>query len=114
MGKLGCLALEPAVRYERRRPGELIHIDVERLGEIQRGAGARAINLGVVAIIPALFVSVTHPSGTANDVTLPSVPTRFPFAPPLICTPRNQLPVSEVAGKSVLSIGTVPVGSVPM
>jgi hypothetical protein len=25
MGKLGRLGLEPAVRYERERPGELIH-----------------------------------------------------------------------------------------
>ena len=41
MGKLGRLGLEPAVRYERERPGELIHIDVKRLGRIQRGAGSR-------------------------------------------------------------------------
>jgi transposase InsO family protein len=41
MGKLGRLGLEPAVRYERERPGELIHIDIKRLGKIQRGAGAR-------------------------------------------------------------------------
>ena len=27
MGKLGRLGLEPAVRYERERPGELIHIE---------------------------------------------------------------------------------------
>jgi transposase InsO family protein len=41
MGKLGRLGLEPAVRYERRRPGELIHIDVKKLGRIQGGAGKR-------------------------------------------------------------------------
>ena len=41
MGKLGRLGLEPAVRYERDRPGELIHIDIKRLGRIQRGAGCR-------------------------------------------------------------------------
>ena len=41
MGKLGRLGLEPAVRYERQRPGELIHIDIKRLGRIQRGAGSR-------------------------------------------------------------------------
>jgi transposase InsO family protein len=35
MGKLGRLGLEPAVRYERERPGELIHIDVKKLGRIQ-------------------------------------------------------------------------------
>ena len=41
MGKLGRLGLEPAVRYERDRPGELIHIDIKRLGRIQHGAGCR-------------------------------------------------------------------------
>ena len=35
MGKLGRLGLEPAHRYERQRPGELIHIDVKKLGQIQ-------------------------------------------------------------------------------
>jgi transposase len=29
MGKLGRIGLEPAQRYERARPGELIHIDVK-------------------------------------------------------------------------------------
>ena len=36
MGRLGRLGLEPAERYERERPGELIHIDVKRLGRIAR------------------------------------------------------------------------------
>ena len=36
MGKLGRLGLEPAERYERARPGELIHIDVKKLGRIER------------------------------------------------------------------------------
>jgi transposase len=36
MGKLGRLGMEPAVRYERSRPGELIHIDVKKLGRIAR------------------------------------------------------------------------------
>jgi transposase InsO family protein len=40
MGKLGRLGFEPAVRYERSRPGELIHIDVKKLGRIN-GAGHR-------------------------------------------------------------------------
>ncbi len=34
MGRLGRLGLEPAARYERQRPGELIHIDVKKLGRI--------------------------------------------------------------------------------
>jgi transposase InsO family protein len=41
MGRLGRLGLEPARRYERARPGELIHIDVKKLGRIQGGAGKR-------------------------------------------------------------------------
>jgi hypothetical protein len=32
---------EPPNRYERRHAGELIHIDVKKLGRIQRGAGHR-------------------------------------------------------------------------
>jgi transposase InsO family protein len=34
MGRLGRLGLEPAIRYERQRPGELIHVDVKKLGRI--------------------------------------------------------------------------------
>jgi transposase InsO family protein len=41
MGKLGRLGLEAAERYERERPGELIHIDVKKLGRIEGGAGHR-------------------------------------------------------------------------
>jgi transposase InsO family protein len=36
MGRLGRLSLEPVERYERARPGELIHIDVKKLGRIAR------------------------------------------------------------------------------
>jgi transposase InsO family protein len=41
MGRLGRLGLEPVVRYERARPGELIHVDVKKLGRIHGGAGKR-------------------------------------------------------------------------
>jgi transposase InsO family protein len=41
MGRLGRLGLEPAERYQRERPGELVHIDVKKLGRIQGGAGKR-------------------------------------------------------------------------
>jgi transposase InsO family protein len=46
MGKLGRLGLEPAQRYERARPGELIHIDVKKLGRIQNGYGKRITGTG--------------------------------------------------------------------
>jgi len=41
LGRLGRLGLEPAQRYERERPGELVHVDVKKLGRIQGGAGKR-------------------------------------------------------------------------
>ncbi len=43
LGKLGALEpLEPPNRYERARAGELLHIDVKKLGRIgHRGAGHR-------------------------------------------------------------------------
>jgi transposase InsO family protein len=46
MGKLGRLGLMPAERYERDRPGELLHIDVKKLGRIQGGAGKRVTGAG--------------------------------------------------------------------
>jgi len=41
LGRLGRLGLEPAQRYECSRPGELVHIDVKKLGRITGGAGKR-------------------------------------------------------------------------
>jgi transposase InsO family protein len=48
MGKLGRLGLEPAQRYERARPGELVHIDVKKLGRIPEGGGWRSEGLRVI------------------------------------------------------------------
>jgi transposase InsO family protein len=42
LGRLGRLGQEPPRRYERSRPGELLHIDVKKLGRIgPKGAGHR-------------------------------------------------------------------------
>ena len=41
LGRLGRLGLEQPLRYEHSRPGELLHIDVKRLGRIEGGAGKR-------------------------------------------------------------------------
>jgi transposase len=41
MARLGRIGLEQPVRYERSRPGELVHIDVKKLGRIEGGAGKR-------------------------------------------------------------------------
>jgi transposase InsO family protein len=43
LGKLSRLEPpEPPNRYERRRAGELVHVDVKKLGRIERGAGHKA------------------------------------------------------------------------
>src|SRR5207245_2993985 len=48
LGKLSRLEPpEPPNRYERRRPGELLHIDVKKLGRIKDGAGKRFVGDGV-------------------------------------------------------------------
>jgi len=36
MGRLGRLGQEQPIRYERARPGELVHVDVKKLGKIAR------------------------------------------------------------------------------
>jgi transposase InsO family protein len=41
MGRLGRIGLEQPVRYEHTRPGELVHVDVKKLGRIDGGAGKR-------------------------------------------------------------------------
>jgi transposase InsO family protein len=41
VGRLGRLGLEQPTRYERSRPGELVHIDVKKLARIVGGAGYR-------------------------------------------------------------------------
>ena len=47
LGKLSRLeAPEPPNRYERRRAGELLHIDVKKLGRIRDGAGHRMLGRG--------------------------------------------------------------------
>jgi transposase InsO family protein len=45
LGRRSALApAEPPNRYERKRPGELIHVDVKKLGRISaRGAGHRVV-----------------------------------------------------------------------
>jgi transposase InsO family protein len=46
MRRLGRIGLEPPLRYERQRPGELVHVDVKKLGRIEgighRVSGSRA------------------------------------------------------------------------
>jgi transposase len=66
MGRLGRLGLEPPVRYERERPGELIHIDVKKLGRIQGGAGKRRRDGLRQHYTPRLKDAAGTPRGTAG------------------------------------------------
>jgi len=66
MGKLGRLGLEPAQRYERDRPGELIHIDVKKLGRIHGGAGHRATGRVGQRFATRLTDKAGVPRGTAG------------------------------------------------
>ena len=62
MGRLGRLGLESSERYERRRPGELLHVDVKKLGRIERALES-ACAMGCVSITgraprtPPVFVA---------------------------------------------------------
>ena len=40
LGRLNRIGLEQPVRYERQRPGELVHVDIKKLGRV-RGVGHR-------------------------------------------------------------------------
>ena len=48
----------PVGRYERERPGELVHVDIKKLGRIPDGCGWRAIPQGTA---PA---ELTHSTGS--------------------------------------------------
>src|SRR5919197_5654435 len=43
LGRLGRIGREQPVRYERSRAGELVHMDVKKLGRIDGGAGHRVL-----------------------------------------------------------------------
>jgi hypothetical protein len=66
MGKLGRLGMEPAQRYERERPGELIHIDVKKLGRIVGGAGHRVTGPYGRHYTPRLIDAAGRRRGTAG------------------------------------------------
>ena len=64
MGKLGRLGLEPAQRYERECPGELIHIDVKKLGRSPTAPGIASP--ASVAAMPASAPTLRGASGRSS------------------------------------------------
>jgi transposase len=107
LGRLGRLGLEPARRYERSRPGELIHIDVKKLGRIgPNGAGHRVTAGGsptAAAPMPRAGSAVTSAgsSSTSASTTRPAWPTSRSWA-----TRRAGPRWASCAGPSASSIVT--------
>jgi len=62
VGKLGRIGLEQPRRYERRRPGELVQLDIKKLGRIKGGAGWRVTG-------PKHHYNATLLDGHASDAT---------------------------------------------
>lgn len=48
-GQLIRASKTTTVRYERERPGELVHLDVKKLGRIPDGGGSRALGRDVAS-----------------------------------------------------------------
>jgi transposase len=72
---------EPPNRYERKRPGELIHVDVKKLGRISRkgpDTGSRGFEAAAPSNAPWTASSVGSPAGsssTSASMTPPTSPT---------------------------------------
>jgi transposase len=92
MGKLGRLGLEPARRYERARPGELIHVDVKNWGGSSApGTGSPGSQASARPAITATKAAPAGSSVTSPSTTRPawpmsrSWPTRRPSPRPASC-----------------------------
>ena len=83
---LGRLALldpkPPVVRYERSRPGEMIHLDIKKLGRFDRPIGIWLLLLpGWQGLMLAVFAAaVLGGLGSASGAILAALAFRFAFA----------------------------------
>src|SRR5262249_46784982 len=92
LGRLGRLGLEPAARYERSRPGELVHIDVKKLGRISRGAGHR-VHGGLQHYTGRHLDAAGRLRGSAGWEFVPiAVDDHSPAAPPPPKSPPTKKP----------------------
>ena len=74
----GASVREPVVRYERDRPGELVHVDIKKLGKIRPGGGWK-----------------THGRGSAQDKAKHKVRVGYDFVHSAI-DDHSRLAYSEV------------------
>ena len=81
IGKLGRLGLQAAERYERERPGELVHVDVKKLGRIivpgHRITGNRrqAARRRPIRLTAAASATRAGSSSTSPSTITPALPT---------------------------------------
>ena len=85
LGRLGRLGLEPARRYERSQPGELLHVDVKRLGRIEGSAGHRMVgrprhNPAGPTARASLAPGLAGSASTSASTTPPGSPTSRSWA----------------------------------
>jgi hypothetical protein len=122
LGRLGRLGLEQPVRYERSRPGELVHVDVKKLGRIEGGAGKRAFGDsrryatrsytdrdGHRRAQRAGSTSTSRSTTTAASPTPRSSLTRKRQPPPASCNARSPSTDATASASSVYSPTTAPV-----
>ncbi|KCV20124.1 homeodomain-like domain protein [Bordetella pertussis B200] len=80
-------AAEPVVRYEHQAPGDLLHIDIKKLGRIQRpGTGSRATDA----------IPLRGPAGTSSS--WPSMTT--PAWPSPTSTPTSASPAPSSSSRT--------------
>jgi transposase len=85
LGKLSRLEPpEPVRRYERSRPGELIHIDVKKLGRIEGGAGT-----GSLAVRRSATPNAATPRARIERASAGSASTFASTTPPAWPTSRS-------------------------
>jgi transposase len=81
MGRLGRLGMEPAERYERTVAGELIHIDVKKLGRIHGaalGSGSRATNAIPRRHVATMTASIARSSAGSTCISRSTMPHASP------------------------------------
>ena len=106
MGRLGRLGLEPPNRYQRSRPGELLHVDVKKLGPIDRpghrvtGSRTSSLPLRECSGVSPEAVWVSHRSGCRNSSDDGEVAVGPPHC-------RLEASVAEPAKEVVDAVGKV-------
>jgi transposase-like protein len=90
MGKLGRLGQEPPARYERARPGELIHMDVKKLGRIPAARDTASPATSTTTAATSTPVACVVAASAGNTSTSRSMTPRAWHTPK--CSPTRKHP----------------------